>query len=71
MALGDSIAAGYDAVPSTRGYVYNLYMSGAFGKQTCVILLLSYRHDAGVEVHPGNAGHQAIANAFKATIVSH
>ncbi len=30
MALGDSIAAGYGAVPATQGYVYLLYQDGAF-----------------------------------------
>jgi lysophospholipase L1-like esterase len=30
MALGDSIAAGYLAVPVTKGYVYRLYDNGAF-----------------------------------------
>lgn len=31
MALGDSIAAGYGALPATQGYVYLLYQEGAFG----------------------------------------
>jgi lysophospholipase L1-like esterase len=30
MALGDSLAAGYGAVPATNGYVYLLYREGAF-----------------------------------------
>ncbi len=30
MALGDSIAAGYGAIPATQGYVYLLYQEGAF-----------------------------------------
>src|SRR5262245_56040896 len=30
MALGDSLAAGYGAVPATQGYVYLLYQSGVF-----------------------------------------
>ncbi len=30
MALGDSIAAGYGALPATQGYVYLLYQEGAF-----------------------------------------
>jgi lysophospholipase L1-like esterase len=30
MALGDSLAAGYGAVPTTQGYVYGLYQSGVF-----------------------------------------
>lgn len=30
MALGDSLAAGYGAVPATQGYVYQLYRTGVF-----------------------------------------
>ena len=30
MALGDSLAAGYGAIPATEGYVYLLYRSGVF-----------------------------------------
>ncbi len=30
MALGDSLAAGYGAIPATQGYVYLLYQSGTF-----------------------------------------
>lgn len=30
MALGDSLAAGYGAVPVTQGYVYLLYQNGVF-----------------------------------------
>ncbi len=30
MALGDSLAAGYGAIPATQGYVYQLYQGGAF-----------------------------------------
>ena len=30
MALGDSLVAGYGAVPATQGYVYLLYQSGVF-----------------------------------------
>jgi lysophospholipase L1-like esterase len=30
MAMGDSLAAGYGAIPATEGYVYLLYRSGAF-----------------------------------------
>lgn len=30
MALGDSLVAGYGAIPATEGYVYLLYRSGAF-----------------------------------------
>ena len=32
MALGDSLAAGYGAIPATEGYVYLLYRSGVFDK---------------------------------------
>ncbi|MDA9981692.1 SGNH/GDSL hydrolase family protein [Gammaproteobacteria bacterium] len=30
MALGDSLTAGYGAIPATNGYVYLLYQGGAF-----------------------------------------
>jgi len=30
MAMGDSLAAGYGAIPATEGYVYLLYRSGVF-----------------------------------------
>ena len=30
MALGDSLAAGYGAIPATQGYVYLLYQLGVF-----------------------------------------
>jgi lysophospholipase L1-like esterase len=32
LALGDSLAAGYGAVPATQGYAYLLYQGGAFDK---------------------------------------
>ena len=32
MALGDSIAAGYEAMPVTSGYAYLLYQNGAFDR---------------------------------------
>jgi lysophospholipase L1-like esterase len=32
LALGDSLAAGFGAVPATQGYVYLLYQDGAFDK---------------------------------------
>lgn len=32
MALGDSIAAGYKAMPVTEGYAYRLYAGGAFDR---------------------------------------
>ena len=31
MALGDSLAAGYKAMPATAGYAYQLYLDRAFG----------------------------------------
>lgn len=34
MALGDSLVAGYGAIPATQGYVYLLYKEGAFDKVT-------------------------------------
>lgn len=43
MALGDSLAAGYGAVPATQGYVYLLYQSGVFDTVPNTIL-----SDAGV-----------------------
>ena len=32
MAMGDSLAAGYGAVPATQGYAYLLYQQGVFDK---------------------------------------
>jgi lysophospholipase L1-like esterase len=32
LALGDSLAAGYGAVPTTQGYAYLLYQKGTYGK---------------------------------------
>ena len=32
MAMGDSLAAGYGAVPATQGYAYLLYREGVFDK---------------------------------------
>jgi lysophospholipase L1-like esterase len=37
MALGDSLAAGYGAVPTTQGYAYLLYQGGTFGRITNTI----------------------------------
>lgn len=34
MALGDSLAAGYKAMPATKGYVYQLYLGEVFGRLT-------------------------------------
>jgi lysophospholipase L1-like esterase len=38
MALGDSLTAGYGAVPATQGYVYLLYHSGVFDTAPNTIL---------------------------------
>lgn len=43
MAFGDSLAAGYGAIPATEGYVYLLYRSGVFDTVPNTIL-----SDAGV-----------------------
>jgi len=32
MAMGDSLAAGYGAIPATQGYAYLLYKEGVFDK---------------------------------------
>ena len=37
IALGDSLAAGYGAMPATQGYAYLLYQGGAYGKTTDTI----------------------------------
>lgn len=37
LALGDSLAAGYGAVPATQGYAYRLYQQGAYDKTTNTI----------------------------------
>lgn len=34
MALGDSLAAGYGAMPATQGYAYLLYQQGVYDKTT-------------------------------------
>lgn len=34
MALGDSLAAGYKAMPATKGYVFQLYLDEVFGRLT-------------------------------------
>ena len=38
MALGDSLAAGYGAVPATQGYVYLLYKNGVFDRAPNTLL---------------------------------
>lgn len=37
MALGDSLAAGYKAMPATAGYAYQLYLDRAFGSIANVV----------------------------------
>jgi len=38
MAMGDSLAAGYGAIPATQGYAYRLYQDGTFDTITNTIL---------------------------------
>jgi len=37
LAIGDSLAAGFGAIPATQGYAYLLYQGGAFDKLTNTI----------------------------------
>ena len=37
LALGDSLAAGYGAIPTTQGYAYLLYQKGTYGKTPSTI----------------------------------
>jgi len=37
LALGDSLAAGYGAIPTTQGYAYLLYQQGVYAKTTNMI----------------------------------
>jgi len=37
LALGDSLAAGYGAIPTTQGYAYLLYQQGVYAKTTGTI----------------------------------
>lgn len=37
LALGDSLAAGYGAIPTTQGYAYLLYQQGVYAKTTSMI----------------------------------
>lgn len=37
LAIGDSLAAGYGAIPATQGYAYLLYLGGAYDKITNTI----------------------------------
>jgi len=62
MALGDSLAAGYGAVPATQGYVYLLYKEGAFDKVTNTLL-----SNAGV---PGVTSRQVLEHQVPQAIES-
>jgi lysophospholipase L1-like esterase len=69
MALGDSLAAGYGAVPATQGYVYLLYQSGVFDTAPNTIL-----SNAGV---PGATSHHVLHHqvpqaieAFQPTVIT-
>ena len=69
MALGDSLAAGFGAVPATQGYVYLLYKGGAF--DTVPNTLLS---NAGV---PGATSQHVLdyqvpqaIDAFRPTVIT-
>jgi len=69
MALGDSLVAGYGAVPATQGYVYLLYKDGAFDRMTNTLL-----SNAGV---PGVTSRQVLDHqvpqaieAFRPTVIT-
>jgi lysophospholipase L1-like esterase len=69
MALGDSLVAGYGAIPATQGYVYLLYKEGAFDKVTNTLL-----SNAGV---PGVTSRQVLEHqvpqaieAFHPTVIT-
>jgi lysophospholipase L1-like esterase len=69
MALGDSLTAGYGAVPATQGYVYQLYRTGVF--DTVPNTLLS---NAGV---PGATSRHVLDHqvpqaieAFRPTVIT-
>jgi lysophospholipase L1-like esterase len=69
MALGDSLVAGYGAVPATQGYVYLLYRDGAFDATTNTLL-----SNAGV---PGVTSRQVLDHqvpqaieAFRPTVIT-
>lgn len=53
MAMGDSLAAGYGAIPATHGYAYLLYQGGAFDKVPNTLL-----SNVGV---PGATSHDVLA----------
>jgi lysophospholipase L1-like esterase len=69
MALGDSLVAGYGAVPATQGYVYLLYKDGVFDTTTNTLL-----SNAGV---PGVTSLQVLDHqvpqaieAFRPTVIT-
>jgi lysophospholipase L1-like esterase len=69
MALGDSLVAGYGAVPATQGYVYLLYKDGVFDTTTNTLL-----SNAGV---PGVTSLQVLEHqvpqaieAFRPTVIT-
>src|SRR5262245_220499 len=69
MALGDSLAAGYGAMPATQGYVYLLYQSGVFDTASNTIL-----SNAGV---PGATSQHVLdrqvpqaIEAFRPTVIT-
>ena len=69
MALGDSLVAGYGAIPATQGYVYLLYKEGVFDIATNTLL-----SNAGV---PGVTSRQVLDHqvpqaieAFRPTVIT-
>ena len=69
MALGDSLAAGYGAVPATQGYVYLLYHLGVFDSIDRMLFC-----NAGV---PGANSHDVLehqvplaVNKFRPTVIT-
>ena len=69
MAMGDSLVAGYGAIPATQGYVYLLYKEGVFDKVTNTLL-----SNAGV---PGVTSRQVLDHqvpqaieAFRPTVIT-
>ena len=69
MALGDSLVAGYGAIPATQGYVYLLYKEGVFDIVTNTLL-----SNAGV---PGVTSRQVLDHqvpqaieAFRPTVIT-
>ena len=69
MAMGDSLVAGYGAIPATQGYVYLLYKEGVFDKVTNTLL-----SNAGV---PGVTSRQVLdhqvpqaVEAFRPTVIT-